>query len=481
MISLSNKKGYMENKKSKNVLTILFIGVLMGALDIAIISPALPSIRSYFGISDRSLAWVFSIYVLFNLMGTPLMAKLSDRFGRRAIYVLDVALFAAGSLLVAIAPTFSMVLAGRAIQGFGAGGIFPVASAVIGDTFPPEKRGRALGLIGAVFGIAFIVGPILGGVILSFTVWQWLFIINLPIALAVILLSLKSLPNKRIDVGKKFDWTGVGLLAVMLACLALAINQLDTSAFLSSLLSMKVLPFLVTFIILLVILIMVERRAENPLLSPKLFNRKQLLLTYALSSGGGFAEAGLVYIPLLAVVTLAGSGVTTSNSSWLLMPVVLSMSIGSPLAGRFLDRIGSRAVIVFGTFVTTAGMALLGFFPGSLALFILSGVLIGLGLSSLLGAPLRYVMLNETTVKERSIAQGVVAVFSSTGQLLGASLTGAIAASYAASAGSAAGYSRAFLVTGIISLVMVVFAWLLKGRADELATVHRNELLKEKE
>lgn len=467
----------MENKTNNKTLTILFIGVLMGALDIAIISPALPSMRTYFGITERALAWIFSLYVLFNLMGTPLMAKLSDRFGRRTIYILDVALFAAGSLMVALAPSnsFILVLIGRAIQGFGAGGIFPVASAVIGDTFPPEKRGRALGLIGAVFGIAFIVGPILGGVILSFAAWQWLFIINLPIAATVIALSIKGLPSRKIDAGKKFDWAGVALLAVVLACLAMAINQLDTSAFLASLVSLKVLPFLAGFIILLVVLIVVEKRAENPLLSPKLINRRQLLLTYALSSGGGFAEAGLVYIPLLGVVTLAAKGITNSNSSWLLMPVVLAMSVGSPLAGRTLDKLGSRVVILSGTFLTAVGMALLGLFPGSLFLFILSGALIGLGLSSLLGAPLRYVMLNETTAEERSVAQGVVAVFSSTGQLLGASLTGAIAASHTAKIGTASGYGEAFLVTAAISLVMVGIAFILKDRKAELETVRQNE------
>jgi EmrB/QacA subfamily drug resistance transporter len=467
----------MENKNNNKTLPILFIGVLMGALDIAIISPALPSIRSYFGITERALAWIFSIYVLFNLMGTPLMAKLSDRFGRRAIYILDVTLFAIGSLMVALAPSslFFIALVGRAIQGFGAGGIFPVASAVIGDTFPPEKRGRALGLIGAVFGIAFIIGPILGGVILSFASWHWLFLINLPIAAMVIALSLKGLPSMKIDAGKKFDWAGVAILALTLASLALAINQLDTSTFLTSLISINVLPFLISFVVLLVVLVLVEKRAENPLLSPKLFNRRQLLLTYALSSGGGFAEAGLVYIPLLAVVTLAARGITDSNSSWLLMPVVLAMSVGSPLAGRTLDKLGSRVVILSGTFITAMGMALLGFFPGNMALFILSGVLIGFGLSSLLGAPLRYVMLNETTAEERSVAQGVVAIFSSTGQLLGASLIGAIAASGAAAGNGASGYSKAFLVTAAISVVMVGIALLLKNRKSELETVHKNE------
>ncbi len=131
----------MENKNRNQVLLVLFLGVLMGALDIAIVAPALPSIQKFFDIGDRLLTWTFTIYVLFNLIGTPLMAKLSDTFGRRSIYILDVTLFALGSLVVALSPQsmFSVLLVGRALQGLGAGGIFPVASAVIGDTFPPRN------------------------------------------------------------------------------------------------------------------------------------------------------------------------------------------------------------------------------------------------------------------------------------------------------------------------------------------------------
>lgn len=178
----------MDEKSRKRLLLVLFIGVLMGALDIAIVGPALPAIRDYFGVDDRASAWIFSVYVLCNLVGTPLMAKLSDIYGRRSIFVLDVLVFGLGSVIVALAPAFSFVLVGRAIQGLGAGGIFPVASAVIGDTFPAEKRGSALGLIGAVFGIAFIIGPILGGLLLL-AGWRWLFLINLPIAALQILSS----------------------------------------------------------------------------------------------------------------------------------------------------------------------------------------------------------------------------------------------------------------------------------------------------
>jgi EmrB/QacA subfamily drug resistance transporter len=465
----------METRSRNMILLVLFIGVLMGALDIAIVGPALPSIRSQFAVSERGLAWIFSIYVLFSLVGTPLMAKLSDQLGRRTIYLLDVALFAVGSLIVALSQDFSFVLVGRAIQGFGSGGIFPVASAVIGDTFPPEKRGGALGLIGAVFGLAFLVGPILGGVIISLSSWHWLFLINLPIAAAVIILSLRYLPLTRPSQSKRFDAVGMLTLAVMLASLAWAVNHLDASALLASLVSIQVWPFLAIFIILLFVMVQVEKKAENPIVSPALFDRNQLRLTYALSVGTGFGEASLVFMPLLAVVALGSAGVTEKTASYMLMPVVLAMAFGSPMAGRFLDKFGSRAVILVGTVVMTLGMFMLGLFSSSLFLFIVSGLLIGLGMSALLGAPIRYIMLSEAKVSERSIAQGITAVFTSTGQLLGATLTGAIAASAGKANGEAAGYSLAFMTIGVVGIVLVIIAFMLKNRALEQATVRKNE------
>src|SRR5690606_35946974 len=134
----------------RRILIVLFLGVLMAALDIAIVGPALPALQEHYELSERSIAWVFNTFVLFNLLGLPLMARLSDIFGRRAVYAVNIALFAAGSLVVAVAPPFAFVLVGRAIQGLGASGVFPVASAVVGDVIKPEKRGAALGLLGAV-------------------------------------------------------------------------------------------------------------------------------------------------------------------------------------------------------------------------------------------------------------------------------------------------------------------------------------------
>jgi len=455
----------MQDKQRNQILTVLFIGVLMGALDIAIVGPALPAIREQFaGINEKTLSWIFSIYVLFNLISTPIMARLSDLFGRRIIYVLDVTLFAIGSLLVAAAPSFVIVLVGRGIQGFGAGGIFPVASAVIGDTFPPEKRGSALGLIGAVFGIAFIIGPILGGLLLGLG-WQWLFLINLPVAVIVILLSLRLLPSTRNKPAGAFDWAGMATLAVMLASLAYGLNQIDTQNFLPSLVSLNVLPFLLIAVVLGLLLAQIEKRVADPILNPALFRMRQLRLGYMLSAGAGLGEASLVFMPLLAVAAL---GVSDRQASFLLMPVVIAMSVGSPLVGRLLDRVGSRVVILTGTLLLPVGLFILSRGSDSLALFIIAGALIGLGLSTLLGAPIRYITLNEISAGQRSIAQGMLTVFASVGQLIGAATMGGVAYTRG---GGVQGYASAFLMATVVSVFMIGAALILKKRKAELATI----------
>ena len=452
----------MDDKQRNRLLGVLFVGVLMGALDIAIVGPALPAIRSEFGLDTRATSWVFSAYVLANLIGTPLMAKLSDFYGRRAIYILDVALFAAGSIVVASSHgsgAFWLLLFGRAVQGLGAGGIFPVASSVIGDTFPPEKRGGALGLIGAVFGMAFIIGPIIGGVLLLFG-WQWLFLVNLPVAVVVVALAWRLLPHHRVADAGGFDWAGMTALAAALGALAYGLGAIDTSSFWASLTSRDVWPWLLVSVVAWLVLVRVERNAANPVFPIALFGRRQLRLGFLLTAGAGLGEASLVFMPTLAVVSL---GVSASAGSYLLMPVVVAMSVGSPLAGRLLDKLGSRTVIVAGVAVLAVGMVLLSQTSSSLAMFIVSGLLIGLGLSALLGAPVRYVTLNETTPAERSAAQGLVTTFTSTGQLLGSAVVGAVAAS----ATGAAGYDTAFALVGVLSAVLVVAALFLKSREAE--------------
>jgi len=458
----------MESKQRNQILLVLFVGVLMGALDIAIVGPALPTIRKDFAVDDRAIAWVFAMYVLFNLISVPLMAKLSDMFGRRMIYVLDVTLFAIGSLLVALSPAFWTILVGRAIQGLGAGGIFPVASAVIGDTFPPEKRGGALGLIGAVFGIAFLIGPILAGVMLAFLSWHWLFIVNLPIAVAVIFAALRLLPNNRAAQQKSFDVIGMLVLALGLAALSYGINQIDTKN-LSSILSMNVLPFLLAAILSMALFVYLEQRAANPIINMNLFRSRQVALVSIVSAGAGLAESSIAFVPALLV---AAFSVTTSAASFMLLPAVLGMSVGSPTAGRMLDQYGSRVVLFVGTTLTAVGLFVIVLVNTGMVAFYIAAILVGLGLGILLGAPLRYVMLNETPPSERASAQGVLALNTSVGQLVGGALVGAMAASFG---GGMNGYTTAFLAVGIVVAVMAVLTFALKNRTAELETAKQNQ------
>jgi EmrB/QacA subfamily drug resistance transporter len=452
----------VDNRKRNRILLVLFVGVLMGALDIAIVGPALPAIQAYFGVDERAIAWIFAIYVLFNLVGTPLMAKLSDALGRRSIYILDVTLFALGSLLVASAPNFGLLVVGRAVQGLGAGGIFPVASAVIGDTFPPEKRGSALGLIGAVFGLAFLVGPLLGGILLMFD-WRWLFVVNLPIAVLVIALSMRLLPATRPEHRLAFDWTGMAVLGCLLASLAYGLNQTNTQHLQVSLTSLDVWPFLLVALALVPVFWRVERRAPDPVLRLSLFKSRQVVIASALAAGSGLGEAAVVFIPALVV---AAFGVTSSTASFMLVPAVLAMGVGSPLFGRMLDRLGARTAVMIGAGLVAAGMLAVSLVNITLVLFYLTAVLVGLGLSSLLGASLRYIMLNEAPPSDRAAAQGALTIFISIGQLLSGALVGGIAASRG---GGIIGYQAAYLLVGVVALALTLLSFGLKGHAEELA------------
>ena len=446
----------------------------MGALDISIIGPALPAMQASFAIGERSMTWLFSIYILFNVVGTPLLAKFSDRLGRRAVFSSSVALFGLGSIGVALAPSFGFVLAFRALQGFGAGGIFPVASAVVGESFPAEKRGSVLGLIGSVWGIAFIIGPILGMVILSIASWHWLFLINIPIAILIIAFGWKRLPRVRHSGGKAMDWAGLFLTAAFLGSLTLALSGIDTRNALSSLAGPRVLPFALAALLLAIPLWLVERRAADPVIRPSLLSRRQLRLAYFLSIGAGFGEAILVFVPTLGLAALGGFGITRGNSSLLLFPVVLAMAVGSPLIGRLVDKLGPRPIIIAGVVLMSLGMLSFGLFASSLPAFIVAGAMVGIGLSGLLGSPVRYLTLSETSDIERSSAQGLVGLSGSLGQLIAAALVGAIAQSGLAAGGSlskAQAYANSFLLIAALGIPLLAAALMVARRQARAAIV----------
>jgi EmrB/QacA subfamily drug resistance transporter len=447
----------MASGSPRTVLALLFVGVLVAALDIAIVGPALPAIGDTYGVGSRLLSWVFSVYVLFYVVGAPLLAKLSDRIGRRGVFAQSLGLFAAGSLLVAAAPTFEVLLVGRAIQAFGAGGIFPVASAVIAETVPEERRGRTLGLIGAVFGLAFLLGPLLGGLLLRWS-WRWLFLVNVPIAAVLIVAGLRRLPSDAAARPRAFDAAGAATLALALAGAVWSLSQVDAPNLPASLASIRIWPVLVVAILAAAAFWIVEKRAADPVLHPDLFRSRQLRVVGAIALAAGIVEAGMVFLPEIAVL---GFGVSSSAASLMMLPLVLTLAVGAPIAGQLLDRNGARPVIQSGLMLTIIGLALYAWLPLNLAGFYAAGAAIGFGLSALLGAPLRYVTLQEAGPERRGAGQGLLTLCVSVGQLLGAAIVGGIVGSSATELG---GYRHALLTLAFACAIALVLSRSLHGR-----------------
>lgn len=442
----------------RRLLTILFIGVFMAALDAAVIAPAIPALRQAFAVDNSQIGMVTIVFSLSVLSSTALMASLSDRYGRRPIYLINIACFALGSLLIALAPNFGMVLFGRAIQGISAGGITPAASAVVGDVFPAEERGKALGLIGATFGMAFLLGPLVASLILIVLSWQWIFLLNLPIAALILWMGFQHLPTTRAsDEPAPFDWAGVVLTALLLTSLVLGINRL-----IDGLVGRTVWPFLLGgAAICLPLLIAVERRAARPVVPLNLFGSRQLALTYTLTVGAGFGMGSVIYI---ASVAVAAFNTPEQQVGFLLLPLVLCSSAGSVLFGRWLNSLGSRLVLLSGFGILTAGMVMLGLLGAFFWSYMLSTLLIGLGVGIVVGGTLRAIVLNEVDVSERGAAQGLINIGISIGNLLAVAVLGAVADGFG---GGLAGLSAAYLVAAAIMGAMLLLCLGLKGRQQE--------------
>ena len=443
-------------------MALLFVGVLMGALDLAIIGPALPAIQSDFSLDNRDLSWLFNVYVLAQLIGTPLFAKASDKYGRRNVYLACVTGFGVGSLMLVVAANYEILLLGRAVQGLGASGIFPVAAAVIGDTFPKEKQGSALGLIGAVFGLAFLIGPVLGGILLRYS-WQWLFMINLPIAFGLLVAAWRLLPSGGSKQLLPFDWLGGVVLTALLFGIAVGVTNVDTADIGASLTSLQVWPFLLTGIVLLPLFWRTEKSAADPIIRPSFFAARQIQFVMLIAAGLGAVECAQVFFPALGVAAL---GITESMAAWLMLPGVFVMMIVSPLAGKVVDALGPTRVIQVSLAIVLLGLLVYTLAEISYVTFIGGGMIVGVGVAALLGAPLRYIVLEEARVEDRASTQGLLNIFLAMGQLSGAAIVGAVATS---AGGGTRGYQASFGVLAVITVVIGIIALRLRNIRPKVA------------
>lgn len=443
------------------LLLTLGLGVFAGALDLGVLSPALPALARDFGVAPRDVAWIFSLYLFANVVAIPIASKLSDVYGRRAIYTLCVAVFAAGSLLAITAPSFAVFLCARAIQAAGAGGIFPVATAAIADRVPLERRGAALGMLGAIWGLAAILGPNLGGVLTHFFSWHWIFAANVPLALTVIVLAQRHMPAPAARTRGPLDIAGIATLALGLLGAMIGLTRLDTSApaiggwVVAGALGVSVLSF--------AFLTRIERRAQEPMIAPALFATRQLVMTYGLEILIGLLEGALFFIPAALVaaehLNYAAAGSIAAIGAVAFVAVI-------PLAGRALDAFGSRAVLLAGACATAGGLALFALWLAQPPLAILAIVIAGVGFGALLGAPTRYIITNEVPATLRGSGVGMLSIFLIVGQIFGASLAGGIVGS---DIGNVAGYRAAYVAFAAIAVITLLGTLFLKSRATENA------------
>jgi len=435
---------------ARPLLITLALGVFAGALDLGVLSPALPAIGTTFGVATPQLAWVFTLYLIANVVGITVMSVLADRIGRRPVYIACVSVFAAGSILAIGATTFWMFLFARAVQAFGAGGIFPVATAAIGDVVPVRRRGAALGMVAAMWGLAAIAGPLLGGLVTHLVSWRWIFAANFPLAAVVIVLARLYVPVNAPRARGPLDVGGLLLLTVALLALTCGLTV--------NLASSTVLGF-----VMLVLFAAYERRAASPIVPAALFARRNLLVVYALELVIGMLEGALFFIP---AVLVAAQHVSYALAGAVAAIGALTFVIVIPLSGRALDRFGAPAVLMSGAWCAGVGLTIFSYGFASLAWSVLAMVIAGLGFGALLGAPTRYVVTNEAPAANRAVALGMLSQFLIFGQIVGTSLAGGIV-KFAGS--ELRGFRDAYNMFAFLALAAVAIASVLRNARHDRA------------
>ena len=456
------------DRKTRNIILILFlVGVFISSLDTGIIGPVLPAIERTYNLTSRESSWIYTLFVITFMIGTPVMAKLSDFYGRKKIFILDTTLFALGSALITFSFNIESIYLGRIIQGFGCGGLYPVANAFIGDAFPLDERGKALGLLGSVFGIAAIGGPLLGAALIPYG-WNLCFMINLPISIAVIILAFYILPGSENNEKLIMDYSGLVFLIILSFLLAFGLNQIDSNNFAESLLSLNVLPFLLAFIILLPIFIRIEKNATESLVPIHMFKNREITIASLETFCCGMIYSSVIFIPSMVILSM---GLNNQLASLMLLPILGANAITAPIFGKLLDSTGSRKLMNIGTALITAGLILMIIYPSNIIVFIIAGCLVGVGFVTLMGSPVRYILLCEAKPNERGASQAIVNMLLSIGQLIGGALIGGVIASFT----GILGYRISLAIAALTGLLAFLLTLKLKGRDEQRKAMIENQ------
>ena len=462
----------MQNKtldtRTRNMILILFmIGVFMASLDTGIIGPVLPPIEESFNLTSRESSWVFTLFVIAFMVGSPIMAKFSDFYGRKRIFIMDVIAFAIGSGLIALSLNIESIFLGRIIQGFGCGGIFPVAGAFIGDAFPLNERGKALGILGSIFGISALAGPLVGAALIPYG-WNWCFTINIPISVFLVIFAFYILPDFENERKLKIDYPGIIVLTMLSIFLSYGLNQIDSSDFINSLLSMNVAPFLIAFIVLIPILFKIERQAEESIVPIHMLKNRDIRIACVETLCYGIIYSSVIFIPSLVILSM---GLNDQLASLMLIPILGANAVAAPIIGRMLDSAGSKKIMIAGTIILAIGLIVIARYPDNFLLFVIAGCLAGVGLVTIIGAPLRYIVLSEAKPTERGAGQAIVNMLSSAGQLIGGALIGGVIASFS----GIFGYQISLIIASIAAFVGFLFTLKLKNRNEQIEAMKANQ------